>query len=126
MATTYRAVWVEGEIMHGWRGTHDLVAAGIARYMPGWGTEISGSIVRALVPGAPEHPREGDAVEFTDADVQRVQALLATQATQAAKRAKPRRVEFVKCDCGHVIPSTWVMSASRGSSCPRCYDRLSG
>lgn len=33
--------------------------------------------------------------------------------------------EFVKCKCGHTVPRALVMSASLGSSCPRCYDRMS-
>jgi hypothetical protein len=32
---------------------------------------------------------------------------------------------MVKCSCGHTIPKTSVMSASMGSSCPNCYDRMS-
>lgn len=31
-------------------------------------------------------------------------------------------VEFVKCDCGHTVPAAQVMYASRGTSCPDCYD----
>jgi len=34
-------------------------------------------------------------------------------------------VEMIKCSCGHTVPKTNVMSASMGSSCPDCYDRLS-
>ena len=32
---------------------------------------------------------------------------------------------LVTCDCGHAVPSAQVMSASSGSSCPDCYDRMS-
>ena len=35
-------------------------------------------------------------------------------------------VEAVHCDCGHTVARNLVMSASRGSSCPDCYDRMSG
>ena len=31
-----------------------------------------------------------------------------------------------KCDCGHTVPVGSVMSASMGSSCVDCYDRMSG
>ena len=118
-----RATWIEGEIMHGWQADdYSLKAAGIARYVEGWGTQLDQSVVSALVPGAPDHPREGDAVEFSAADVQRVAALLREQ---AAKRMAPR-VRLVRCDCGHTIPSAWVMSTSSGTSCDRCYDRMSG
>jgi len=34
-------------------------------------------------------------------------------------------VEMKKCSCGHTIPKTLVMSASMGSSCPDCYDKMS-
>ena len=40
------------------------------------------------------------------------------------KRTAPP-VEMVKCDCGHSVPRGQVMSASLGSSCPDCYDRMS-
>lgn len=33
--------------------------------------------------------------------------------------------ELVKCTCGHSVPRGSVMSASMGSSCPECYDRMS-
>lgn len=33
---------------------------------------------------------------------------------------------LVKCDCGHSVPRRLVMSASLGSACPDCYDRMSG
>jgi len=35
------------------------------------------------------------------------------------------RTRLVKCNCGHTIPASWVMSASFGTSCPDCYDRMS-
>lgn len=38
---------------------------------------------------------------------------------------KPVAVDMVKCDCGHTIPRALRMSASLGSSCPACYDRMS-
>ncbi len=43
---------------------------------------------------------------------------------KARKRA-PKPVELVRCDCGHSVPRIRVMSASMGTSCPRCYDRMS-
>lgn len=33
--------------------------------------------------------------------------------------------EMVKCSCGHTVPRVSVMSASMGTSCPECYDRMS-
>lgn len=41
-------------------------------------------------------------------------------------RAAQEPVEMVKCSCGHTVPRTMVMSASLGTSCPDCYDRMSG
>ena len=29
------------------------------------------------------------------------------------------------CACGHTVPTDAVMSTTRGSSCPECYDRMS-
>ena len=43
-----------------------------------------------------------------------------------AERLQPTPPATVKCDCGHVVPRAWVMSASLGTSCPDCYDRMSG
>lgn len=33
---------------------------------------------------------------------------------------------MVRCDCGHSVPFGMVMSASFGTTCPDCYDRMSG
>ena len=44
----------------------------------------------------------------------------------AERRAKQPPVEMFKCACGHTIPRMSVMSASLGTSCPDCYDRMSG
>jgi hypothetical protein len=32
--------------------------------------------------------------------------------------------EMVRASCGHTVPRTVVMSASLGTACPDCYDRL--
>ena len=39
------------------------------------------------------------------------------------RSAKP--VQMRECACGHTVPASQVMSASLGSSCPDCYDRMS-
>ena len=31
---------------------------------------------------------------------------------------------MIRCDCGHTISKNLVMSASLGTSCPDCYDRM--
>lgn len=41
---------------------------------------------------------------------------------------KPRKCQalnWVRCDCGHSVPDGERMSASLGTSCPMCYDRMS-
>ena len=39
---------------------------------------------------------------------------------------KPAKMqEWVQCDCGDVVLSHLVMNASRGTSCPDCYDAMS-
>jgi len=43
---------------------------------------------------------------------------------RSTNRAAPQR-EMVKCSCGHAVPRGQVMSASMGTSCPDCYDRMS-
>jgi hypothetical protein len=32
---------------------------------------------------------------------------------------------LVRCSCGHSVPRAQMMNASLGTSCPRCYDRMS-
>lgn len=41
------------------------------------------------------------------------------------KRAPQPPPALVRCDCGHSVERVLVMSASRGTSCPDCYDRMS-
>lgn len=41
-------------------------------------------------------------------------------------REPPPPPEMHKCDCGHTVTAASVMSASLGSSCPDCYDDMSG
>lgn len=36
------------------------------------------------------------------------------------------RVQTVCCSCGHSVPRAQVISASNGTACPDCYDRMSG
>ena len=42
-----------------------------------------------------------------------------------ARRPARKTVELVRCGCGHSVPRIQVMNASTGTSCPRCYDRMS-
>lgn len=43
---------------------------------------------------------------------------------RSTNRTTPK-IELVKCSCGHSVPRSQVMSASMGTSCPNCYDRMS-
>lgn len=43
-----------------------------------------------------------------------------------AQRLQPRRrSRMVRCDCGCMCEEALVISASLGTSCPDCYDRMS-
>ena len=33
-------------------------------------------------------------------------------------------IATTECDCGHIVPSSQVMNASMGTSCPACYDSM--
>jgi hypothetical protein len=43
----------------------------------------------------------------------------------AIKPITRKPVEMYRCDCGHTVPASHVMSSSRGTSCSDCYDRMS-
>jgi hypothetical protein len=43
----------------------------------------------------------------------------------ARPQAAQPTVRMVWCDCGHRIPANLMMSSSRGTCCPDCYDRMS-
>jgi len=48
------------------------------------------------------------------------------EAERAAQpKPAPRPVRMVRCDCGHDVPEGERMSASLGTSCFDCYDRMS-
>lgn len=47
------------------------------------------------------------------------------EAELEAERIQPTPPATVQCDCGHTVPRSWAMWASRGSACPDCYDRMS-
>ena len=41
------------------------------------------------------------------------------------RKRTPAPVETLKCDCGHTVARSLAMTASMGTSCPDCYDRMS-
>jgi hypothetical protein len=74
------------------------------------------------------------AIKFYDWDFGDGEAFMALQAEEALRVSEVAvaklvpiavQVSMVKCSCGHTVSSTMVMSASMGSSCPDCYDRMS-
>lgn len=54
-----------------------------------------------------------------------IRSLVAVEKIVAERQAKIKPEIMRKCNCGHTIPSNQVMSASMGTSCPDCYDRMS-
>jgi len=62
--------------------------------------------------GIGEVGKTSESTFFDDMEAQRLQP-------------KPKNSEMVKCSCGHIVPKSCVMSASLGSSCSDCYDRMS-
>ena len=55
---------------------------------------------------------------------QDTEAYETTEATEEVS-APTVKIEYVKCACGHTCDKRLVMSTSRGSSCPDCYDDMS-
>jgi len=47
------------------------------------------------------------------------------KAAQAARKIALPEPVMVKCTCGHMVEKSEVMSASLGTSCLNCYDRMS-
>lgn len=63
---------------------------------------------------------------MTIAGIPQSQRLTEEQWTEQNARASEKKpVEMVECDCGHSCPRPHQMSASLGTSCPDCYDRMS-
>jgi hypothetical protein len=57
----------------------------------------------------------------------RLQAVEAEEKARVRELAQRRaqQMVMVRCSCGHTVPQSQVMSASKGTSCPDCYDRMS-
>lgn len=53
-----------------------------------------------------------------------VAALVAAERESQSSRTLPEP-ETLLCDCGHECERVLVMSASLGTACPECYDRMS-
>ena len=122
----YTAHWINGEYAEAWRVGEELESEGtaISRYLSGFGRIIGDDVARALVPDADAHRIDGGTIEFSQADVERVAALV--REAQAKREARRAQRQMVRCDCGCTIPRNLVMDASLGTSCPDCYDQMSG
>ncbi len=109
--TTYTVRWYTG-YSSGWLLTPEQTAAlkptGITWYDRSIGETIPSAVAKALTnnPNAWAGGLMDGVLTFTQEDVDRV-------------------AEMVRCNCGHTVARNLVMSASRGSSCPDCYDRMS-
>jgi len=62
-------------------------------------------------------PARGKALSYLR---QRLDALKSTQVSITIEAQ-----DYVACDCGHSVPRSQVMTTSRGTSCPDCYDKMS-
>ena len=67
--------------------------------------------------------------DYSFAEAPAFKALQAEEALRVSEAAVAKtvavQVSMVKCSCGHTVSSTMVMSASMGTACPDCYDRMS-
>ncbi len=74
----------------------------------------------------------GYALEYFDPST-RAEAETLTLIRRAAREARSTAATaavsepevMVMCSCGHEVPRSQVMSASRGTACPDCYDDMS-
>ena len=64
--------------------------------------------------------------QITNLGCLREKLLAAEKAEIATRLAQPKpSAAVILCDCGHTTPQSSVLSASLGSSCQCCYDRMS-
>ena len=54
-----------------------------------------------------------------------IQSPGAEESTYKILLSQTRPSKLVKCSCGHTIPEELVMTASLGSACPDCFDKMS-
>lgn len=86
--------------------------------------------IRALTAGTTWEPR--DYKEFAADPVEKQLTMIARWTEKVRLRNAPpapapvaQPVEMVRCSCGHTVPRIQMMSASLGTACPSCYDRMS-
>jgi len=66
-----------------------------------------------------DHLASGQSIRYADKWYMNVRD------ADAIKPRQHKSAEMVKCSCGHTVAKALVMSASLGTSCPSCYDRMS-
>ena len=64
-------------------------------------------------------------IEYAQRKIDRIIAEKAKRLARQTKKAVSHQVRLVWCDCGHQVPASLVMSASLGTACPNCYDKMS-
>jgi len=70
----------------------------------------------------------GETMDYDDdwyAQIRDADAPPSATPVQTAASAAKHSAKMISCDCGHKISQNLVMSASLGTSCPDCYDRMS-
>ena len=127
--TVFEVKWYAGDYSSGWLLNAEQRAAmeptGITWQDRSIGAVLTGDVAKALTnnPNAWAGGLMAGVLRFTGADVERV----ATLVREVRERREARRAgtEMVRCDCGHTVARNLVMSASLGTSCFDCYDRMS-
>ena len=63
--------------------------------------------------------------EFGIGDINNADDPYYAKTQQIELTGQRKMILLKKCDCGHIVEQILVMSASRGTACPDCYDRMS-
>lgn len=122
--------WYAGDYSSGWLLDAEQYAllepTGITWFDRSIGPVLTAEVAQALTndPNAWSGGLLDGVLRFTGADVERVAALV--RQNRERREERPANIETVRCSCGHTVPRAWVMGASLGTSCPDCYDRMSG
>lgn len=91
-----------------------------AQWVRGWECQA-----RNESPGTPEHARAVADGELWRTVLLPAARTIAPPDDTGEARQPSQREALITCDCGHKVPGSAVMSTSRGSSCPDCYDEMS-
>jgi len=67
------------------------------------------------------------AIDYYFCTTEEAAALKSLRLVYTPKITVKKEIKLVlkKCDCGCTVPASLVMSASLGSACPDCYDKMS-